>query len=226
MFSCEFCEIFINTFFYRSFPGDYFWICFGNFNTKSISCLLQMFHKIRWKHLRWSPFWIKFQARPATSLKRDSNPGIFRWILQNFQEHLRMTTSKNLPWHVWFTCREYVLYMETLNFKIIKLMNTRILRSSHPEVFLIKDILKICSKFTLEHPCRSVTSIKLQSNFIKILLRLKCSPVNLLHIFRNLSQETPLDGCFSILLQNHSKQQTSIVICNLNQLPPDFHSKS
>ena len=101
-----------------------------------------------------------------------------------------------------------------------------ILRSSHPEVFLIKDILKICSKFTLEHPCRSVTSIKLQSNFIKITLWLKCSPVNLLHIFRNLSQETPLDGCFSILLQNHWKQQTSIVICNLNQLPPDFHSKS
>ena len=81
-------------------------------------------------------------------------------------------------------------------------------------------------QITLEHPCRSVTSIKLQSNFIKITLRLKCSPVNLLHIFRNLSQETPLDGCFSIFLQNHWKQQTSIVICNLNQLPPDFQTKS
>ena len=34
-------------------------------------------------------------------------------------------------------------------------------RSSHPEVFLVKGVLKICSKFTGEHPCRSVISIKL-----------------------------------------------------------------
>ena len=31
-------------------------------------------------------------------------------------------------------------------------------RSSHPEVFLEKGVLKICSKFTGEHPCRSVKS--------------------------------------------------------------------
>ena len=36
-------------------------------------------------------------------------------------------------------------------------------RSSHPEVFLEKGVLKICSKFTGEHPCRSAISIKLQS---------------------------------------------------------------
>ena len=29
-------------------------------------------------------------------------------------------------------------------------------RTSHPEVFLRKGVLKICSKFTGEHPCRSV----------------------------------------------------------------------
>ena len=40
------------------------------------------------------------------------------------------------------------------------------LRSSHPEVFLGKDALKICSKFTEEHPCRSVISIKLYSKNI------------------------------------------------------------
>ena len=45
-------------------------------------------------------------------------------------------------------------------------------RSSHPEVFL-----KMCSKFTGEHPCRSVISIKL--------LRPGCS-VNLLHVSRTL----------------------------------------
>ena len=45
-------------------------------------------------------------------------------------------------------------------------------RSSHPEVFL-----KMCSKFTGEHPCRSVISIKLR--------RPGCS-VNLLHVSRTL----------------------------------------
>ena len=35
------------------------------------------------------------------------------------------------------------------------------IRSSHPEVFLEKDVLKICNKFTRKHPCRSVISIKL-----------------------------------------------------------------
>ena len=57
-------------------------------------------------------------------------------------------------------------------------------RSSHPVVFLVKGVLKICSKFTGEHPCRSVISIKLLCNFIEITLRHGCSPVKLLHIFR------------------------------------------
>ena len=56
-------------------------------------------------------------------------------------------------------------------------------RSSHPEVFLSKGVLKICSKFTGEHPCQSVISIKLLCNFIEITLRHGCSPVNLPHIF-------------------------------------------
>ena len=57
-------------------------------------------------------------------------------------------------------------------------------RSSPSEVLLGKGLLKICSKFTGKHLCRSATSIKLQSNFIEIALRHGCSPVNLLHIFR------------------------------------------
>ena len=51
-------------------------------------------------------------------------------------------------------------------------------------MFLGKDVLKICRKFTGEHPCRSASSIKLQSNFIEIALRHGFSPVNLLRIFR------------------------------------------
>ena len=46
-----------------------------------------------------------------------------------------------------------------------------IFRSSHPEVFSVKDVLKICSKFTGEQPCQSVVSIKLQIKFIEITLR-------------------------------------------------------
>ena len=58
------------------------------------------------------------------------------------------------------------------------------IRSSHPEMFLGNGVLKICGKFTGEHPCRSVISIKLLSNFIEIALRHGRSPVNLQHIFR------------------------------------------
>ena len=59
-----------------------------------------------------------------------------------------------------------------------------VFRSSRQEVFLGKGVLKTCSKFTGEHPCRSVISIKLLCNFIEIAFRHGCSPVNLLHNFR------------------------------------------
>ena len=48
---------------------------------------------------------------------------------------------------------------------------------------LEKDILKIWSKYTGEHPCLSAISIKLLCNFTEIVLRHGCSPLNLLHIF-------------------------------------------
>ena len=57
-------------------------------------------------------------------------------------------------------------------------------RSSHPEMLLEKDVLKIWSKFTGEHRCWSVISIKLLCNFIESTLRHGYSPVNLFHIFR------------------------------------------
>ena len=48
---------------------------------------------------------------------------------------------------------------------------------------LSKGVLKICSKFAGQHPCRIAISIKLKSNVTEILLRQACSRVNLLHIF-------------------------------------------
>ena len=52
-------------------------------------------------------------------------------------------------------------------------------RSSPPEVFLGRRVLKICSKFTGEHSCQSAIC-----NFIEVALHHECYPVNLLHILR------------------------------------------
>ena len=77
-------------------------------------------------------------------------------------------------------------------------------RSSHPKVFLEKDVLEICRKFTGEHRCRSAISIKLRSNFIEITLRHGCSPLNLHHIFR-----TPFPkNTFGPLLEEKLNAQT------------------
>ena len=73
------------------------------------------------------------------------------------------------------------------------LLKLDMLISRRPEVFLIS------SKFTGEHPCRIVISIKLLCNFIEITLRRGCSLVHLLHIFR-----TPfLKSTSEWLLPNH-----------------------
>ena len=75
----------------------------------------------------------------------------------------------------------YIL-LQLTHFCFLRLILTiTIARSSYPEVFLEKGVLKICSKFTGERPYRSVI---LQSNFIEITRLHVCSPVNLLHIFR------------------------------------------
>ena len=71
-----------------------------------------------------------------------------------------------------------------IQFNTLRSFFKRVYRSSHPEVFLRKGVLKTCSKFTGEHPCRNAISIKLQSNFVKIAPQQGCSPVSLLPIFR------------------------------------------
>ena len=95
-----------------------------------------------------------------------------------------------------FDCLDHELLIAKLNAYGYSLPALR-LRSSRSEVFLGKAVLKICSKFTGEHPYRSVISIKLQSNFTEIALRHGCSPVNLLHIFITpFPMNTILGGCF------------------------------
>ena len=86
-----------------------------------------------------------------------------------------------------------------LNFvKVSWILSTypkQLFRSSHPEVFLRKGALKKCSKFTGEHPCRSVTSVKLLWNFgMGVLLWIWC-------IFsEHLLLRIPLEGCFWLFL--------------------------
>ena len=71
-------------------------------------------------------------------------------------------------------------------------------------MFLGKGFLKICSKFTAEHPCRSVISITLLRNFIEIALRHGCSPVSLQHIFRHHFIRTPTEVCYWVCGDNYS----------------------
>ena len=65
-------------------------------------------------------------------------------------------------------------------------------------MFSVKGVLKICSKCTGEHPCRSTILIKLLNNFIGITLRHGCSPVNLLQ--SNLIEMTLQHGCSPVNL--------------------------
>ena len=66
-------------------------------------------------------------------------------------------------------------------------------------MFLVKFILKICSKFTREHPCRCVFSIKLllKSNLgMGVILQVCC-------IFsEHLLTRTPLESCFCLIPLN------------------------
>ena len=57
-------------------------------------------------------------------------------------------------------------------------------------MFLYKDVLKICSKFTREQPCWMWFQ---ESNFIEITPWHGCFPVNLLHTFITPFLWTPLD---------------------------------
>ena len=76
-------------------------------------------------------------------------------------------------------------------------------RHRHPVVFLGKGVVKIYSKFTREHLCRSVIC-----SFIEIIVRYRYSPVNLLHIFR-----TPFPKITSgRLLLNHNKYTKLILV--------------
>ena len=97
---------------------------------------------------------------------------------QKIQNHLK--TSMNVTSKLWLQKAKRVRLYQLSFFPSISTDTTR---SSRPEVFLRKGVLKICSKVTGEHTCQKVTSIMLLCNFIEIAFQHGCPIVNLLHIF-------------------------------------------
>ena len=113
----------------------------------------------------WSSLDINFSARGCYCQV---------WDMQNID--CNFTKFNNADWRDF----SYPEFLAGISFCL------RILtyRSNHPKVLLRKGVLKIYSKFILEHPYRSAISIKLFCSFIEIALRHGCSPANLLHTFR------------------------------------------
>ena len=93
-----------------------------------------------------------------------------------FGDNINNITIDLLSFHVPFEFSFLFFSSSTIPYLVLAPL-TEANRRNHPEVFLVKGVLKTCSNFT-GHPCRSVISIKFQKNWHG------CSPVNLLHIFR------------------------------------------
>ena len=67
----------------------------------------------------------------------------------------------------------------------------------------------MCSKFTGEYLCQSMISLKLLRNFAEIAIRYRCSPGNLLHIFRTFFYKDTYGG----LLLNKAIIKMFQVLC-------------
>ena len=69
-------------------------------------------------------------------------------------------------------------------------------------MFLGKGVLKICSKFTGDHPCQSVFSVKFLCKFIEITLDMGFLLYICCLFSEHLFLRTPLDDCFCIFPKN------------------------
>ena len=135
-------------------------LSFRSRNLHVLSFLLPMykcnkFHYSRKYGSRPEVFCKKDILRPATLFKKVTLAQVFS---VNFAKFLRaLFLIEHLRW---------LLPKIVINV-IERSLKGSVCRQSRPEIFLKKDFLKICSKFTGEHPCQSAIS-----------------PVKLLHIFR------------------------------------------
>ena len=107
----------------------------------------------------------------------------------NLERRTQNQTNVILRWKseyiCWFDYKWYLSFFscrKVLGERCRGVTIPNISRSSYSEVFFWKGVLKICTKFTEEHPCRSATSIN-WNWIIEITLQHGHSPVNLLYIF-------------------------------------------
>ena len=92
-------------------------------------------------------------------------------------------------------------------------------RNSNPEVFFEKRGLKKCSKFTGEHTCRSVISIKLLCFPLQLYSNHTYSSLNLLYIFKALFPKNTSGQLLLWIVKcpHNSRLKTSFYsLCNSN----------
>ena len=90
-------------------------------------------------------------------------------------------------------------------------------KSSPPEVFLGKGVLKICSKFIKGTPMSKCDFNKVANHTIT--LRYGCSPVNLLHIFRTTFPKNNSEG---LLLSLHVDPSVAFKLVSNNCTESSF----
>ena len=150
--------------------------------------------------------------------------GVLLYICCMFSKHLFLRTHLEGSFRFFLLCGEILLkvhrvfpyfwyqhYVYLQQYLTSQRMN---IRSSPPEVFLGKGILRICSIFTGEHPCLSVISIKLLRNFIEITLQHGSYLVKSLQIFRTSFSKNTSGGLLLILNINFKDQ---VKMCTLNR---------
>ena len=115
------------------------------------------------------------------------------------------SVARVLLFNIYKTYKRFHIFQG--GFEVSKLQHFN--RISILEVFFWKDVLKICNKFTGEHPCWSAISKKLQSIFFEITLQHGCSPVNLLHIFRTPFPKNTYERLLVLLLLKAYSEPTN-----------------
>ena len=139
-------------------------------NQKTLSLIfkssrLQMFFKVdvlknfvifAGKHLCWSYFLIKLQAWTSPIvLKRDSNTGVFLWILRNFSEYLFWRTFANgyfctsnhkvsSEYWAYFLNQKHDVgwFLLSRSVDLVRLYSLLIISSSYSNTFLLLDLQK------------------------------------------------------------------------------------
>ena len=98
-------------------------------------------------------------------------------------------------------------------------------RSRPPEVFLEKGILKICSKFIIENPCRSeisIVTLQLYWNHTSAWV-FSCE---FAAYFQKFLIKTPLEGCFWLFQEKSNNEHDRTPVRYLNVLYHKEHKSS